>query len=140
MAVLGVIFGSARTPALIITSGFLITAVSNVFSNGFHIYQAEIFPTRMRATAVGTAYSLSRLTGAILPFITVAILDGLGATAVFAASAAILVIIAIDVAVLGPRSTGRTLEHISATGDDEAPPRTGRFDRTRTAEREPTRT
>jgi putative MFS transporter len=137
MAVLGVIFGSARTPALIIASGFAITAVSNVFSNGFHIYQAEIFPTHMRATAVGTAYSLSRLTGAILPFVTVAILDGLGATAVFAASAAILVVLAIDVAVLGPRSTGRSLEHINEAGDGAAPPRRGRFERS--ADREATR-
>ena len=92
MAALGLVFGFARTPWLILAAGFLITSASNVFSNGFHVYQAEIFPTRMRATAVGTAYSLSRLSGAILPFITVAVLDGLGATAVFVGCAAILVV------------------------------------------------
>ena len=85
--------------------------MSNVFSNAFHIYQAEIFPTRMRATAVGTAYSLSRLTGAILPFITVAMLDGarrhrrvrrLGGDPRRRSC--------VDVGVLGPRSTGLNLE------------------------------
>ncbi len=70
MAVLGVVFGFASAPWLIIAAGFLLTSCSNVFSNGFHIYQAEIFPTRMRSTAVSTSYSLSRLSGAILPFIS----------------------------------------------------------------------
>ena len=78
MAALGVVFGFATAPAAIIASGFLLTAASNVFSNAYHIYQAEIFPTRIRASAVGGAYSLSRLTGALLPFLSVAILDGLG--------------------------------------------------------------
>ncbi len=117
MAAFGMLFGFARSPGIILAAGFIVTSASNVFSNGFHVYQAEIFPTRMRATAVGTAYSLSRLSGAILPFITVAVLDGLGATAVFVGSAAILVILALDVALLGPRSTGMNLE----VSSDETP-------------------
>jgi MFS transporter, putative metabolite:H+ symporter len=89
----------------------------------------------MRATAVGTAYSLSRLSGAILPFISVAVLDGLGATAVLVGSATILAILSLDVGLLGPRSTGMNLERSS----DETPaPRTGRFERER--EREWTQT
>jgi putative MFS transporter len=119
MAVLGVVFGFGRQPGLIVAAGFLLTACSNVFSNGFHIYQAEIFPTRMRSTAVSTAYSLSRLSGAILPFIAVAALDNLGPTAVFLGSAAILAVVCLDVGLLGPRSTGLNLEdssdEISAT-------------------------
>jgi putative MFS transporter len=81
MGVLGVLFGFGTSTVVIIAAGFLLTATSNVFSNGFHIYQAEIFPTRMRSTAVSTSYSLSRLSGTILPFISVAALDRLGPTA-----------------------------------------------------------
>jgi putative MFS transporter len=110
MAVLGMIFGFATTSWLIMVAGFLITSASNVFSNSFHIYQAEIFPTRMRGTAVGLAYSLSRLSGAILPFISVTVLDSFGATAVFVGSAAIMTILSLDVGLLGPRSTGMNLE------------------------------
>lgn len=113
MAVLGLIFGFATSVLLIITSGFLLTVVSNFFSNSFHIYQAEIFPTRMRGTAVGTAYSLSRLTSAIIPFGAVALLKASGPVAVFAASAILLAILCLDVGILGPRSTGRTLEDIA---------------------------
>jgi len=110
MAVLGVVFGFGRSTPLIVAAGFLLTACSNVFSNGFHIYQAEIFPTRMRSTAVSTSYSLSRLSGAMLPFIAVSALDNLGPTAVFLGSAAILAIVCLDVGLLGPRSTGMNLE------------------------------
>jgi MFS transporter, putative metabolite:H+ symporter len=91
-----------------------VTTISNVFSNAYHIYQAEIFPTYMRATAIGSAYSLSRLSAAILPFVSVSILDGIGATAVFLGCAAILVLLCVDVALLGPRSTGQALEHSAA--------------------------
>jgi putative MFS transporter len=113
MGALGIMFGFARVPWLIVTAGFLLTATSNVFSNSFHIYQAEIFPTRIRATAVGLAYSLSRLSGAILPFISVSVLDHLGASTVFVGSAGIMVLIALDVGLLGPRTTGLRLEDSS---------------------------
>jgi len=87
--------------------------VSNIFSNAFHIYQAEIFPTRMRGTAVGIAYSLSRLTSAALPFIALPILQAYGPVAVFSGSAAIMAILCLDVGLFGPRSTGQSLETVS---------------------------
>jgi putative MFS transporter len=110
MAVFGLAFGFAREPALIVTAGFLLTCASNVFSNGFHTYQAEIFPTGIRSSAISIPYSLSRVTGAVLPFIALNLLDGFGAGAVFTGSAVLLVILSLDVAILGPRSTGRSLE------------------------------
>ncbi|SRR5581483_98184 len=113
MAVLGLIFGFSTSVIFILISGFLFTSVSNIFSNSFHIYQAEIFPTRMRGTAVGVAYSLSRLTSAILPFIAVPALAAYGAPPVFIGAAIILAIVCLDVGLLGPRSTGRSLEVVS---------------------------
>lgn len=113
MAVLGVVFGAARVPWLIVAAGFLLTVCSNVFSNGFHIYHTEIFPTRIRSSAIGIAYSLSRATSAVLPFAAIAVLDRLGATAVFAGSAALLGVLCLDVGLLGPRSTGRHLEDVA---------------------------
>jgi MFS transporter, putative metabolite:H+ symporter len=113
MAVLGVVFGAARQPWLIVTAGFLLTCASNVFSNGFHIYQAEIFPTRLRSSAIGVTYSLSRAASALMPFIAISVLASLGATAVFIGSAILMVVLCLDVALLGPRTTGRTLEAVA---------------------------
>jgi putative MFS transporter len=113
IALFGLSFGFATSSIVLVLSGFLLTTVSNIFSNAFHIYQAEIFPTRMRGTAVGVAYSLSRLVSAILPFAALPVLKTLGPVAVFAGEAVLLVLLCLDVALLGPRSTGRTLEIIA---------------------------
>ncbi|MCW2947137.1 MAG: transporter [Actinoallomurus sp.] len=121
MGASGLVFGYARDAALIVTAGFVLTCASNVFSNGFHAYQAEIFPTGIRSSAISVAYSLSRATSAILPFVALNALDDLGAGTVFTGSAITLVILCLDVAVLGPRSTGRSLEAMARTDDGGVP-------------------
>jgi putative MFS transporter len=113
MALFGLLFGFATSVPLIIASGFLLTVVSQVFSNSSHIYQAEIFPTRMRGTAAGITYSLSRLSSGLLPFVALPLLQTSGPVAVFAACAVILGIVSLDVGLLGPRTTGRTLEEVA---------------------------
>lgn len=108
----GLAFGCATASWAIVTFGFLLTVCSNVFSNAFHVYQTELFPTGLRSSAIGIAYSLSRLTSVVLPFIALSVLNDLGPAAVFAGSAGLMVLLCLDVALLGPRSTGRSLERI----------------------------
>ena len=75
MAVFGIAFGYAGSMVWILVFGFLYTATSNVFSNAYHIYQAEIFPTALRSTASSGTYSLSRLASGAMPFVLVPLLD-----------------------------------------------------------------
>jgi putative MFS transporter len=112
IGVFGIVFAAASSTVLIVSAGFLLTMASNVFSNSFHIYQVEIFPTAIRSTASGVTYSLSRATATFLPFVTVPLLYSIGPTAVFSGSAALIVLLCLDVGLLGPRSTGRSLEQI----------------------------
>ncbi|WP_435121793.1 MFS transporter [Amycolatopsis thermoflava] len=119
IALFGLLFGMATSSALIVTAGFLLTVCSNVFSNSFHIYQTEIFPTSLRSSAIGIAYSLSRLTSAVLPFVAITVLDHLGATAVFLGSAVLIGVLCLDVGLLGPRTTGRTLEIVAERGPSD---------------------
>ena len=116
MAVFGLLFGLSDAPGAIVAFGFLYTVISNVFSNSFHIYQAEIFPTRLRATAAGSTYALSRLSNALLPFILLPILTAFGPVAMFAVVSAAMVAVAVDIGVLGPRTTGRDLESVNTSG------------------------
>jgi putative MFS transporter len=109
---LGIVFAAASSPVLIVVAGFALTASSNVFSNAFHIYQAEIFPTSIRSTASGVAYSLSRGTSVVLPFIAVPLLATAGPVAVFGGAAVLIVVLCLDVGLLGPLSTGRVLEEV----------------------------
>lgn len=108
----GIVFAASTNVAVIVAAGFLLTAVSNIFSNGFHIYQAEIFPTAIRSTASGMCYSLSRATSTVMPFIAVPALAALGPVAVFSGSAVLIVLLCLDVGLLGPRSTGLQLEQV----------------------------
>ena len=113
LAASGIAFATSTAPAAIIAFGFITTLVSNIFSNVYHIYQAEIFPTAVRATAVGWTYSLSRLSSGALPFILLPILDSFGALTMFSTVAAALMIICAAVAILGPKTTRRSVEEIN---------------------------
>ncbi|WP_310728778.1 MFS transporter [Streptomyces sp. N2A] len=108
----GLAFGFADATWAIVAFGFLLTVASNVFSNAFHVYQTEIFPTGLRSSAIGIAYSLSRLTSVALPFVALPVLTELGPAAVFTGSAGLMLLLCANVAALGPRTTGRSLERI----------------------------
>ncbi|MFF0145617.1 putative MFS transporter [Amycolatopsis sulphurea] len=114
MAMFGLAFGYATSGVLIAVSGFGYTAVSNVFSNAFHTYQGELFPTSLRGTAAGSAYALSRLATAAMPFVLLPILRSAGASTMFAVVAGAMMLLIVDVLVLGPRTTGESLETIAA--------------------------
>ena len=113
MALCGLLFATINSVVLIVVFGFLTTALSNVFSNVYHVYQAEIFPTDVRATAVGWTYSLSRLSSGALPFILIPVLDDHGAGAMFSVVFIALAITIAVVAIVGPRTTWRSLEEIN---------------------------
>jgi putative MFS transporter len=113
MAAFGLLFATVDNTVMIVVFGFLTTATSNVFSNVYHVYQAEIFPTDVRATAVGWTYSLSRLSSAALPFILIPVLDNYGAATMFTVVLAALTIAVAVVAWIGPRTTRRNLEEIN---------------------------
>lgn len=66
MVLAGLGFAYAGSAALIVTCGFAYTLCSNVFSSVSHVYLSEQYPTAIRATASGAAYSLSKLSAAAL--------------------------------------------------------------------------
>lgn len=113
MAGCGIAFAVVSSPAMIVVFGVLTTAAANVFSNIYHVYQAEIFPSDVRATAVGWTYSLSRLSSAAMPFVLIPVLDQYGATAMFSVVVGALAVAVAVLVPFGPRTTGRSLEEIN---------------------------
>lgn len=113
LAGFGLMFATQSSAPLIVLLGFLTTATSNVFSNVYHVYQAEIFPTAVRATAVGWTYSLSRLSSGALPFVLIPVLDSDGSGAMFTVVAAALGVVIVAVLALGPRTSRRSLDDIN---------------------------
>ncbi len=112
VAVLGLGFGNSIAPAAVVGFGALLTLANYWFSAAFHAYQAEMFPTRLRATGVGFTYSWSRLSAAFTSILIGAVLVH-GVPAVFAMLAVAMILVATVVAVMGPRTNGLVLEEIS---------------------------
>jgi MFS transporter, putative metabolite:H+ symporter len=113
IAVCGFGFAYSENTLLIVVFGVLTTCASNVFSNAYHVYQAEIFPARVRSTAIGSTYALSRIMSGALPFVLLPVLNEHGAGAMFGVISTALVIVAVTVRALGPLTTRRSQDEIN---------------------------
>lgn len=113
MAACGMCFPFASGGAAIVGVGAAMTVLSYWFSTVYHTYQAELFPTRLRATGVGFTYSCSRLS-AVLSTIVIGALLARGPFLVFVFMAAAMIGVAAVVAAFGPRTNLRALEEVSA--------------------------
>jgi putative MFS transporter len=112
VAGLGLGFGNSIAPAAVVGFGALLTLANYWFSAAFHAYQAELFPTLLRATGVGFTYSWSRLSAAFTSILIGAVLAH-GVPAVFALLAVAMILVAVVVGVMGPRTNGLVLEEIA---------------------------
>ncbi|MBA1363093.1 MFS transporter [Burkholderia gladioli] len=113
VAVAGVMFGMVREPALILLFGSAVTIANNWLIGIFHTYQAELYPTRIRARAVGFVFSWSRLSSIFVGFWVAALLKHYGVPAVFVLISSAMLVIVVAVGAFGPRSNGIRLEELS---------------------------
>jgi len=113
IAALGLLFSQQRTAVGVIGLGILITLANNWLSFSFHAYQAELYPTRIRASAVGFVYSWSRFSTIFSGFIIAFFLAHYGTTGVFSFIAAAMVVVFVVIAAFGPATTRRRLEAIA---------------------------
>jgi MFS transporter, putative metabolite:H+ symporter len=112
-ACFGLLFSQAAGPAALIACGLAITITNNLLSTAFHTYQAELFPTRVRARAVGFVYSFSRLSTVFSSFMIAFFLQNFGTIGVFGFIGAAMLIVVISIGGFGPRTRGLALEDIS---------------------------
>lgn len=113
IAVFGLLFARERAPLWIIACGVLLTCANNWMSFAFHTYQTELFPTRVRAQAVGFVYSWSRLSAILASFMIGFFLHRFGVPGVFALIAASMLVVILAIGIFGPRTRGLALEAIS---------------------------
>lgn len=113
IAVCGLIFGQASSAVLLIAMGAGLTLANNTLSYSFHAYQTELFPTRIRATAVGFVYSWSRFSAIFTSFFIAAALNAFGTSGVFLFIAGSMLIVILSIGLMGPRTRDLALETIS---------------------------
>jgi putative MFS transporter len=85
---------------------------NSLMSLSYHTYQSELFPTPMRARAVGFVYSFSRLSALFSGYIIAATLDRAGSVGVFILISMAMAVVALTVGIFGPRTRGLALEQI----------------------------
>lgn len=112
-ATFGLLFTLSSAPVWLILCGVVITGSNNLLSYSYHSYQVELFPTRLRARAVGFVYSFSRLSTVVNSFMIAFFLQNFGTTGVFGFIAVAMLVAVISVGVFGPDTRGRALEEIS---------------------------
>lgn len=110
VAALGTVFGLTHTPAVVIATGVGITLFQNILSFSYHAYQTELFPTPIRAKAVGFVYAWSRISAMFSAFIIAYVLRLAGIAGVFALIAAAMLIVVAVIGPFGPRTLGRSVD------------------------------
>ncbi|MCK1678214.1 MFS transporter [Bradyrhizobium sp. 147] len=113
ISVFGLAFAQSSAPFLLITFGLLVNLGNSIMSLSFHTYQNEVFPTRIRARAAGTVYSVSRLTAMFSGFLIAFLLRDYGVTGVFGAIVGAMVVVMIVIGVFGPTTNNKPLEEIA---------------------------
>jgi putative MFS transporter len=112
-ATLGLIFSVLTDPWLLIACGVSIVGANMLMSYAYHVYQAELYPTHIRARAVGFVYSFSRLSTIFTSFIIAFLLKEFGASSVFVFISLSMLVVMVSIGVYGPRTRGRSLEEIA---------------------------
>ncbi|CAG4895559.1 MFS transporter [Paraburkholderia saeva] len=113
IVVCGLWFSQVTDALLLVALGVCLTLASNIMSYSFHAYQSELFPTSIRARAVGFVYSWSRFSAIFTAFLIAAALRQFGSTGVFVLIAGAMLIVMAAIGFMGPRTKGRALEDIS---------------------------
>lgn len=111
--IFGILFSQVTNSWLLIMMGVGITLANNMMSFNFHAYQSELYPTAIRAQAVGFVYSWSRFSAIFTAFVIAGTLKDFGVTGVFVLIAGAMLIVMLAIGLLGPRTRDIALEKIS---------------------------
>jgi putative MFS transporter len=109
----GAAFAHAHTEAVVLISGALIALGNNWMIAIFHPYAAELFPTRIRSSAVGFTFSWSRISSIFVGYWVGDLLSGFGTSAVFVMIGTAMLAIILSIGLFGPRTNGQSLELLS---------------------------
>jgi putative MFS transporter len=113
IGVFGLLFSQSRSVPTILLTGASLTLCANWLVAIFHPYAAELFPTRIRAQAVGFTFSWSRVSSMLVGYAVTLLLSWYGPDGVFTMIALAMVVIILSVSILGPRTNSLSLETLS---------------------------
>lgn len=113
IAVFGLLFSGQSSSVGLVVFGLCMNLSLTVMTYSFQTYQSELYPTEIRARAIGFVYSWSRLSAIFSGFLVAFFLKGFGATGVFYMISGCMVFVMLLIATMGPATNGRALEDIN---------------------------
>jgi MFS transporter, putative metabolite:H+ symporter len=119
IAACGLAYGLTFNPVAIVVFGFLVNALIQTFAALLFTYTPELFPTEHRTSGSSLVYGVGRLANILGPLVVATIFGSYGYSPVFVYIAGCWAIVALTVAVFGPRTGMRPLENLN--GDEPTP-------------------
>ncbi len=113
LIVTGLLFSQASGVVAIVLLGVCLPLAGNIISYSYHAYQTELFPTGIRARAVGFVYSWSRFSAIFTAFVIASMLHKFGVPGVFLLISGAMGVVMLAIGVFGPRTKNVALESIS---------------------------
>jgi MFS family permease len=107
-AVLMAAYASTRNPLVLLALGPFVAFFGTGYFSGFGAVTAEIYGTRIRATAQGLTYNVGRIASAIAPFVVGSLADTRGFDAAFLVAASAFLLAAVCWIFI-PETRGRAL-------------------------------
>ena len=103
------VYGSTRDPTALLVLGPFLAFFGTGYFSGFGVVSAELFPTRIRASAQGLTYNIGRVASAAAPFVVGTLAEKYGLGMAFNVTAAAFLFSAALAAFL-PETRGKELE------------------------------
>ena len=103
------LYGMVGSPALLLVLGPVVGFFGTGYFSGFGAIASEMFPTEIRATAMGLTYNIGRGFAALAPFAVGALAEAVGLGAAFFLQAAAFLVAAM-LALLLPETKGKQLD------------------------------
>ena len=111
--IFGSLFALQTSPLGMVLCGVMITACNAWLTYSYHSYQSELFPTHIRARAVGFCYSFSRLSTVFSSLLIGFFLEHFGTPGVLAFIVSSMLIVTLTIGGFGPKTRNLALEEIA---------------------------
>lgn len=111
--IFGTLFAVQSTPTGLVACGVMVTFCNAWLTFAYHAYQSEMFPTHIRARAVGFCYSFSRLSTVFSSLMIGFFLEHWGTPGVLAFIVSSMLVVTVTIGGFGPRTRNLALERIA---------------------------
>jgi MFS transporter, putative metabolite:H+ symporter len=107
MALLGLAFAASNDPTTLMMLGLAFLLIGAIYVAVITVYDAELFPTEMRASVSSTTWAANRIASALAPIVLLWLLKDHGALVMFGMIAAALGVSIVLVVAFGPPGLAR---------------------------------